>query len=91
MSDRIIELNSSFISVGNAVGKKESEGPLGQLFDVCDSDDHFGKDTWEKAEAEMVRSCSEIAIKKAGCRNRRELIVQYYSQLYELPERKFPL
>ncbi len=29
-------------------------------------------------------------IKKAGCRNRRELIVQYYSQLYELPERKFP-
>ena len=30
-------------------------------------------------------------IKKAGCRNRRELIVQYYSQLYELPERKFPL
>ena len=48
MSKEIINLNASFIATGNAVGKKESEGPLGQLFDIRDEDDRFGKETWEK-------------------------------------------
>ena len=36
-------------------GKKESEGPLGQLFDEVSSDDYFGQNTWEKAETEMQK------------------------------------
>ena len=66
MSQGIIELNASFISTGNAVGKKEFEGPLGSLFDIHDLDDRFGKDTWEKAESEMQRLAFNLALKKAG-------------------------
>ena len=50
MSKEIIKLDASFISMGNAVGKKEFEGPLGERFDMHDTDDRFGKNTWEKAE-----------------------------------------
>ncbi len=49
------------------VGEMERQGPLKSYFDLSSPDSKFGMDTWEKAEAEMVRSCSEIAIKKAGC------------------------
>lgn len=65
MSNGIIKLNASFISTGNAVGKKEFEGPLGSLFDTHDTDDRFGKETWEKAESEMQRLAFNIALKKA--------------------------
>ena len=33
------------ISSGNVVGKKEGEGPLGQLFDFVQEDDLFGQET----------------------------------------------
>lgn len=66
MSQQIIELNASFISTGNAVGKKEFEGPLGTLFDTHGTDDRFGKNTWEKAESEMQRIALNLALKKAS-------------------------
>ena len=66
MSKEIIKLDASFISTGNAVGKKEFEGPLGEKFDMHDEDDRFGKNTWEKAESEMQRLALNIALKKAG-------------------------
>ena len=66
MSKGIIKLNASFISTGNAVGKKEFEGPLGERFDMHDTDDRFGKNTWEKAESEMQRLALNIALKKAN-------------------------
>ena len=66
MSKEIINLNASFIATGNAVGKKEAEGPLGSLFDIRDEDDRFGKETWEKAESEMQRLAFNMALKKAG-------------------------
>ncbi len=66
MAKGIIELDSSIISSGNAVGKKEYEGPLGSLFDIHDEDDRFGKNTWEKAESEMQRLAFNLALKKAG-------------------------
>ena len=65
MAKGIIELKSGIISTGNAVGKKEYEGPLGQLFDIHGEDDRFGKDTWEKAESEMQRLAFNLALKKA--------------------------
>lgn len=65
MKRKIIELNAGIISAGNAVGKKEYEGPLGALFDTHDEDDRFGKDTWEKAESEMQRLAFNMALKKA--------------------------
>ena len=66
MLNGIIKLNASFISTGNAVGKKEFEGPLGDLFDMHDEDDRFGKKTWEKAESEMQRLALNIALKKSN-------------------------
>ena len=65
MPQEIIKLNASFISTGNAVGKKEYEGPMGSLFDIHDEDDRFGKDTWEKAESEMQRLAFNLSLKKA--------------------------
>ena len=60
----IIKLDSSFINYGNAVGKKEFEGPLGNFFDMHDENDRFGQKTWEEAEGEMLRLAFNIALKK---------------------------
>ena len=43
------------ISSGSIVGKKEGEGPLGNLFDVVGEDDLFGEKTWEAAESTMQK------------------------------------
>ena len=45
------------ISAGSIVGKKEFEGPLGNLFDMAGEDNLFGEQTWEatKAEAKMEK------------------------------------
>ena len=50
------------LSSASVAGMEEKDGPLGDQFDIIDSeDDTFGKDTWEKAESEMQR----LAIHKA--------------------------
>ena len=46
-------------------GKRESEGPIGNLLDVAEKDDRFGKKTWEEAEAEIQRIALSEALKKA--------------------------
>ena len=56
----------SVIAAASVAGKLEKSGPLGSFFDiVADGDDKFEMQTWEKAESEMVRMASEIALKKA--------------------------
>lgn len=44
----------------SVAGKKESEGPLSQYFDVTKADSYFGQSTWEQAEKHM----QELALKK---------------------------
>ncbi len=52
------------------VGKKEFDGPLGDIFDCHGGDDDkFGTDTWEKAESEMQRLALTKAMEKAGVRD----------------------
>ena len=68
MEKRIKELKNavsvaSFAAVG---GKKESEGPLGRLFDYIDRDDTFGKSTFEQSEAESQALALNFALNKAG-------------------------
>ena len=53
------------ISGGSVVGKKECEGPLGQLFDLVEEDNLFGQDTWEEAESEMQKEACLMALGKA--------------------------
>lgn len=51
------------------VGKKEGEGPLGELFDMVGEDDLFGSNTWEEAESSLQRDALHLAMKKAGMNN----------------------
>ena len=45
----LLENTPSVLSFGSVGSKKESEGPLGQYFDVINPDSSFGESTWEKA------------------------------------------
>ena len=64
MPKNIIKLDASVISCGNAVGKKEYDGPLGGCFDMHSPDDRYGKKTWECAESEMQRLAFNSALAK---------------------------
>jgi stage V sporulation protein AD len=54
------------VGYGNVVGKKESDGPLGQRFDANCQDDYFGEKSWEKAERAMQEQALQNALKRAG-------------------------
>ena len=48
------------------VGKKEADGPLGEMFDVAVEDDMFGKKSWEEAESHI----QEMAVDKSLIKKR---------------------
>ena len=50
----------------SVVGKKESEGPLKQHFDISCQDTYFGQKTWEQAEKQMQKMAMERLITKCG-------------------------
>ena len=54
------------MSSASVVGKKESEGPLGELFDTFDETTLFGEETWELAEGVMQREACVRALHKAN-------------------------
>ena len=61
----IIRFNKVYIKgYASAVGKPESEGPLGKCFDLIENDMRFGEENWEMAESELSRRCVEILLKK---------------------------
>lgn len=51
------------------VGKKEAEGPLGDWFDLVDTDEYFGMPTFEQGESEMVRRNLAHLFEKAGLKD----------------------
>lgn len=64
----IIKLNRPvyIVSSASVAGHEECEGPLFEKIDIAEAgDDLFGKDTWEKAEAEMQRKAFERSLEKA--------------------------
>ena len=80
----------------SVTGQKEKRGPIGDSFDLT-GDDRFGKDSWEKAEAEMQRLALSIAIKKAALTADNidilfagDLINQCISSSYGLAEYMIP-
>ena len=50
----------SVISFASTVSKKESEGPLKNLFDTINLDSTFGQSSWEKAESRMPVSYTHL-------------------------------
>lgn len=65
---RIVKFKSKPTVSGSAAvgGGKEMAGALGEYFDLCDTTDAFGKDTFEKSESEMQRVALALALKKSG-------------------------
>ncbi len=61
----ITEVKPKIISFASAVGKKESEGPLGKEFDEIYEDTTMGEDSWEKAESLYLKSAIDKAISKS--------------------------
>lgn len=59
-------LGAVILAASSAVGKKEKEGPLGDLFDFSDPTDRFGQKTWERSESEMQRIVFSGAAGKLG-------------------------
>ncbi len=62
----VMKTNAEIFACASVVGGKESEGPLGKLFDLRDPCDRFGMKTWEKAESEMQRLAMNTALAKGG-------------------------
>ena len=52
-------------------GKKESEGPLSNYFDITSQDTLFGQKTWEQAEKQMQKLALDTLIKKAALRRQQ--------------------
>ena len=50
----------------SVAGKKESEGPLGKLFDKIIYDSRCGEATYEAAESALQREAAGLAMKKCG-------------------------
>ncbi|MGM9683314.1 MAG: stage V sporulation protein AD [Eubacteriales bacterium] len=67
MQKKTLKFNASatVLSCASVVGRHEFEGPVGDCFDVHDSTDRFGKNTWEKAESEMQRMALNVAMSKS--------------------------
>ncbi|MBO7309848.1 MAG: stage V sporulation protein AD [Clostridia bacterium] len=64
---RIIKISDAFITCASSVvGKQEAEGPLGDIFDICDRTDKFGAKTWEQAESAMQKKAFSQLMNKSG-------------------------
>lgn len=50
----------------SVAGKKESEGPLADTFDVKQTETYFGEKTWEQAEKRMQQIALSTLLNKAG-------------------------
>lgn len=55
----------------SVAGKKESEGPLGHLFDVTSQDTYFGQKSWELAERQLQKIALDTLLKKAALHRRK--------------------
>ena len=54
------EIPPTILNWASVVGKKESQGPLANTFDIKYTDSYFGQKTWEQAEKKM----QQLAIQK---------------------------
>ncbi len=54
----------TIVNWASVVGKKESEGPLVNYFDMVQKDTYFGEKTWEQAERKMQQLALQTLAKK---------------------------
>ena len=53
-------------SSASIVGKKEGQGPLGNLFDKISMDDMFGGNSWEEAESALQKETVQLCLQKSN-------------------------
>lgn len=54
------------LDMASVVGKKEGEGPLGDLFDYIEKDPMFGTESWQQAESALQKKATEVLFAKTG-------------------------
>lgn len=86
------------LASASIAGKKESEGPLGTLFDEIEEDPLLGKKTWEEAESELMRKAALKVLEKAGLASRDiryliggDLLGQLIATSFGIGELEIPL
>lgn len=91
-------ISPHIVSSASIAGKKESAGPLGELFDVVGNDDLFGEQTWEEAESVLQKEACLLALQKAKIRTEDvrflfggDLLRQGTATSYGLEELEIPL
>ena len=52
------------------MGKKEHEGPLSEEFDEYIIDSYYGEDSFEKAESKLQKTAMQIALDRAGLKDK---------------------
>lgn len=62
----VLENMPTLTTWASIAGKKESEGPLANYFDITQKDNYFGQKTWEQAEQKMQEIAIETLLKKAN-------------------------
>ena len=82
----------------SAVGKKEGEGPLGQLFDFVGGDDLLGNKTWEEAESAFQKKAVSLLFEKDNEAYNRvrfilagDLLGQEIASSFGLKDFRFPM
>lgn len=60
------ENNPSILGFASICGKKEKEGPIGNMFDLAFDDNTLGESSWEKSESKLQTEAVRIALKKAN-------------------------
>ncbi|MFS0863482.1 stage V sporulation protein AD [Fredinandcohnia sp. 179-A 10B2 NHS] len=85
-------------STGTAVGPKESDGPLGNAFDIRHKDLHCGEDSWEFAERRLMEQSIEACLEKVNLTNEDidlflagDLLNQNVTTNYVARQNKIPL
>lgn len=85
-------------SGASIVGKKEGEGPLGELFDCICEDPKCGTDSWEEAESTLQKEAAQLAIGKAGLDSKQirmifagDLLAQSIASSYGIMDLDIPV
>lgn len=65
-NQKILKLGASIVAFASAVGRKESEGPLRNHFDIFDETDEYGEKKWDRSESAMEKKAVELAMNKSG-------------------------
>lgn len=82
----------------SVVGKKEGEGPLGELFDMVGEEEMFGCDSWEDAEATLQKEAFTLAVGKSNIEKWQiryifagDLLGQEMASSFGLADQQIPL